>query len=180
VAKAKLEHGVGWTTVESPGTYASHDALLTRVAGLPLWLTVADCLPVAFSAGAWVGLAHCGWRGTAGGLAAIVAVEIGARAATGIADVRAWIGAGIGECCYEVGPDVAARFPAETIHAAGDSMRLNLSRAVQISLMEAGVPAASIHASELCTACRADLFFSYRRDGPRSGRMAAVVWKPAP
>jgi len=29
---------------------------------------------------------------------------------------------------------------------------------------------------DACTSCRADLFFSHRRDGPETGRQAGVVW----
>jgi copper oxidase (laccase) domain-containing protein len=41
--------------------------------------------------------------------------------------------------------------------------------------LDAGVAANNIAVSALCTACRTDLLFSYRREGPRSGRLMAVV-----
>ncbi|MBD3162295.1 MAG: multicopper polyphenol oxidase, partial [Candidatus Eisenbacteria bacterium] len=52
--------------------------------------------------------------------------------------------------------------------------RLDLRRAIQRRLVACRIPGAAIGLSTLCTACRKDLFFSYRRDGARSGRMAAV------
>jgi len=53
--------------------------------------------------------------------------------------------------------------------------QLDLIAANRAILAEAGVRRSNIFASELCTACRTDLLFSYRREGPRTGRMMAVI-----
>jgi copper oxidase (laccase) domain-containing protein len=50
-----------------------------------------------------------------------------------------------------------------------------LRRANRSQLLAAGVPAANIFVSDLCTGCRRDLLFSYRKEGAQSGRMMAVV-----
>jgi purine-nucleoside/S-methyl-5'-thioadenosine phosphorylase / adenosine deaminase len=54
-------------------------------------------------------------------------------------------------------------------------VRLDLRAASRWQLLDVGVPAANIFASELCTACRPDLLFSYRREAARTGRMMAVI-----
>jgi YfiH family protein len=54
-------------------------------------------------------------------------------------------------------------------------VRLDLIAANRAILVEAGVPPAKISASKFCTSCRTDLFFSYRREGARTGRMMAVI-----
>lgn len=54
-------------------------------------------------------------------------------------------------------------------------VRLDLRAANRWQLLDAGVPAANIFASELCTACRPDLLFSYRLEAARTGRMMAVI-----
>ena len=54
-------------------------------------------------------------------------------------------------------------------------VQLDLRAANRWQLLDAGVPASNIFASELCTACRTDLLFSYRREGARTGRLMAVV-----
>jgi copper oxidase (laccase) domain-containing protein len=41
--------------------------------------------------------------------------------------------------------------------------------------VDAGVPESKIAVSDLCTACRTDLLFSYRREGAKTGRMMAVI-----
>ena len=54
-------------------------------------------------------------------------------------------------------------------------VRLDLYAANRWQLLDVGIPAANIFASELCTACRPDLLFSYRREAARTGRMMAVI-----
>jgi polyphenol oxidase len=51
---------------------------------------------------------------------------------------------------------------------------LDLIAANMAILEDAGVPAAQISAANLCTACRTDLFFSYRREHT-TGRMIAAI-----
>lgn len=55
------------------------------------------------------------------------------------------------------------------------TVQLDLITANCWQLLDAGVPERSISAAELCTACRADLFFSYRRENGKTGRMLAVI-----
>lgn len=174
-AKARLEHGIRLLTVDEPGTYGPYDGLVTSKRGLPVWLTVADCFPLFVTVGDWIGLMHCGWKGTAQHGAGQLVEALAAVSGIPRAEQRAWIGPGVGACCYPVGEDVAARFPAGSIRRDGETMRLDLAAAIRIDLQAAGVTPAQIAACELCTSCRPDLFFSYRRDGARSGRMAAVI-----
>lgn len=109
-------------------------------------------------------MAHCGWRGLAGGIVAEAARAVEAEAAA--------IGPGIGPCCYEVGEEVLSEF-ADTEGVARGRM-LDLTAVATAKLEEAGV--VSIESSGLCTSCNAELFFSHRRDGERTGRQAGLVW----
>jgi copper oxidase (laccase) domain-containing protein len=52
---------------------------------------------------------------------------------------------------------------------------LDLRKANRAQLKAAGVPAGNIFVSDLCTGCRRDLLFSYRKEGSESGRMMAVI-----
>src|SRR5207247_2132614 len=91
------------------------------------------------------------------------------------------IGPSAGPCCYEVGPDVvefarAAGLPAACIMPTRDGhARLDLWEANRADLVAAGVVPQHIHVAELCTICRPDLFYSYRRDGAGAGRMLGVI-----
>lgn len=140
------------------------DAHATAEAGLAPMVMVADCLPVALAGPGGVAMAHCGWRGLAAGLAATAAGEIDATAAA--------IGPGIGPCCYEVGEEVLAAF--DGVPGAAQGRMLDLPAVARHQLADAGVD--EIDASGLCTSCEAELFFSHRRDGERTGRQAGLAW----
>jgi YfiH family protein len=140
-------------------------------------VSVADCAPVAVVSddGAWAALLHSGWRGTLAGIASR-AVERLAQSGARPEALRAVVGPCIHACCYPVGVDVAARFP--TIHwRPHESGRpaLDLPGAIAASLSAAGVPAERITVAPECTSCRADLFFSHRRDRGVTGRHWAML-----
>jgi len=165
------------------------DALTTREPGVLLGVKTADCVPVLLAdarTGACAAV-HAGWRGTLAGIVgralSKMSEEFGARAG----DVRAAVGPAALGCCYEVGPEVVeafrARFPrADSLLAptrAGHAL-INLHEANRAQLAEAGVRAERVHLLPLCTICRPELFFSYRRDKPvhgRTGRLLSVVGK---
>jgi polyphenol oxidase len=140
------------------------DAQATGKRELTPLVMVADCLPVAMVGPGGVAMAHCGWRGLAGG---VIAEAVQAVAATAAA-----IGPGIGPCCYEVGEDVLMEF----VHLEGvaDRRMLDLTAVAMALLEEAGV--GQIESSGLCTSCNAELFYSHRRDGERTGRQAGLAW----
>ncbi len=93
-------------------------------------------------------------------------------------NIVAAIGPSIGPCCFEVGDEVAIALAS----AAGDGIVLrkglsnphvDLWRAIEHQLRAAGVSV--IDTLGRCTACETELFFSYRRDGQRSGRMLSSI-----
>jgi YfiH family protein len=140
------------------------DALWTEEPGLPMLVTSADCLPIAIvSEGGSPALAviHAGWRGLAAGV-----VEAGAGALR--TKSVAVIGPAIGPCCYEVGPEVSALFPAGLTR----NRKLDLWEAGSRALRRAGVR--RIERVDLCTTCHPDLFFSHRRDGLRHGAQGVI------
>ena len=161
------------------------DAAVAGEAGMILGIETADCLPVLLAdpRRRVVAAAHAGWRGTAAGVtrAAVRAlVENGSRPE----DLVAALGPGIGACCYEVGDELVAAFGpgGDAFFRPGPRGRLHLDvRAANVAqLVAAGVAADRIHHVADCTSCRADLYHSYRRDGPRSGRMINYVGWTAP
>jgi len=176
-ARLKLEHGTRCLQVTEPGVYGPADSMLTDRKGLPLWLTVADCLPVYLVVGSWIAILHAGWRGTADGVIASTVEALERASGLPASKQRAWIGPGIQVCCYPVRPVVAGRFAPDLLESIDGKDHLNLADAAIRALRAAGLPREAIAASRLCTSCRNELFFSYRRDGSRSGRMAAVLWR---
>ena len=170
LATAGLVHGTAVAVVRGPGHTAGVDALITRERGLAIAITTADCLPIILEIADAVGVAHCGWRGTAAGLPARL-VEA-ARAATG-ADPReatAHLGPCIRPCCYEVGLEVARQFPASVVSGVEGRHRVDLAAAARLQLVDSGVPPEAVFDTGACTCCAPDWYFSYRRDGSRYGR----------
>ncbi len=160
------------------GALPGADALVTRTPSLPLALFFADCVPVfvADPVNRTVALAHAGWRGLVGGVlenTVAVMVECGAR--TG--DLIAAVGPCIGACCFEVGPEVAARFdPADVRADENGKAHVDLSAASLRQLQNTGLRATQIDVANDCTACRPGRWFSHRRsDGGKTGRMGAFI-----
>jgi len=56
-----------------------------------------------------------------------------------------------------------------------ERVQLDLRAANRWQLIDAGVSPRNIAVSTLCTGCRTDLFFSYRKEGARTGRMMSVI-----
>lgn len=156
------------------------DAAVAESAGLVLGIETADCMPVLLvdARRRAVAAAHAGWRGTARG-AVREAVRALVAAGSRAEDLRAALGPAIGPCCYEVGEDVRAAFgPAGAAFLAPGprgKAHLDLRAANRAQLVAEGVPNARIGSVDECTACRPDLYHSYRRDRAAAGRMINVV-----
>jgi len=83
--------------------------------------------------------------------------------------LHAALGPGIGACCYEVGPEVAAQFGGQ------GRGHIDLAAANRSQLAEVGVTLERIYASNLCTMCRPEEFHSFRRDQKAAGRLHSFV-----
>jgi YfiH family protein len=140
------------------------DAHATDQPGLAPLVMTADCLPVALAGPGGVAMAHGGWRGLAGGILQ--------RAAKAVEATGAAIGPGIGPCCYEVGDEVLAEF--SDIDGVAEGRMLDLPAVARALLERAGVT--DVDASDLCTKCNPELFYSHRRDGARTGRQSGIAW----
>ena len=98
--------------------------------------------------------------------------------------LRAVIGPHIGPCCYEVDRPViealAARYGPELAPCLDPTRpghaRLDLAGLAVRALLGAGVARDALAVlPDVCTACDARRFHSYRRDGPRAGRLIHFV-----
>jgi len=174
-ANAGQVHGRTVVRVHAPGLHPDCDALVTTTPGLALAVTVADCLPLLYAAEHAVACAHAGWRGTADGAPEAALSAVCAAAGVGPNAVSIHVGPGIRGCCYQVGPDVAARFPAEAVRREGDAVWLDLPTAARLRLLAAGADPASIHDTGACTACEPDWYFSHRRDHGLTGRHWGLI-----
>ncbi len=166
---------------DDPG---SCDVLLLGARGVLAGVLAADCPLVLLVDPVNRGLAlvHSGWRGTAKGAVHAAVDALRWRFGSRPGALLAGVGPSIGAARYEVGPEVtdalAAALPpdanAVSIDASG-RRTVDLRRAVLAQLAEAGVPAAAREVLGTSTWDEPDLWFSHRRDGPRTGRHALVA-----
>ena len=173
-------HGVS-VVQATPGVVPDADAHWTAARDLPLAVLTADCLPVVLMArdASCVGIAHAGWRGLAAGVLESLLAAMPAEPAL----MSAWLGPAISAAAYEVGPEVKATFEQQCGEESGDCFHpshrqghwmADLAALARLRLSWAGV--CTITGGDRCTHGESAHFFSHRREGPATGRMATLVW----
>jgi YfiH family protein len=172
-------HGVRVVDAGHCGRVPEADAAFATRAGVVCGVLTADCLPLLLCdrEGSRVAAVHAGWRGLAAGVieATVAALQRPA------AHLLAWLGPAISSPAYLVGEEVRAAFIAHAAVAAeaflpapSGGWQADLYRLARQRLATAGVDA--VYGGDRCTYREAAQFYSYRRDGARSGRMASLIW----
>lgn len=161
------------------------DALVTNEPGLPLGILTADCVAVSLydPAKHAMGIAHAGWKGTLARIVERTVKTMSEAFGTDPAGIVAGLSPSVGPCHYPVGREVAGAFTGEFGDDVGQflvedpegSWRLDLCGANAHQLRGVGVPGDRIETSGLCTACTPALFYSYRREGVHTGRIAGIM-----
>jgi len=159
------------------------DAIFTRLRGVCVGVTTADCVPLLFfdPKKQVVAAAHAGWRGTCGRIAERTILALVEKYQCDAAGIRVTIGPSISAAVYEVGEEVVMSFEnngfdmPEIIERRNGSIFLDLWKANRQSLEKAGVLAQHIEVSGLCTFTEHERFFSARRLGIKSGRMLSGI-----
>ncbi len=172
----------------NPGRWnasATGDALVSRVPGAALAVQVADCFPVLIADPHTMTIAaiHAGWRGTRSRIVTKTVAVMRRLSGSDPANLIVAFGAGIRACCFEVGAEVVAQFHHEYPTGALASRHplhegrflLDLPAALHYQTEEAGISRDRIFDLGLCTSCNTHEFFSYRREGERSGRMMGLI-----
>ena len=161
------------------------DGLITDVPGLVLSTFYADCVPLYFvdPVHRAIGLSHSGWRGTVNrmGKATIEAMqrEYGSRPE----ELRCAIGPSICQDCYEVSGDVAVEFEQAfaghereiLLAKENGKYQLDLWKANEIVLLDAGVLPEHLEITDICTCCNPDLLFSHRASHGKRGNLGAFL-----
>ena len=163
-----------------PLDYQDIDGLITNVSGLCLSTFYADCVPLYFvdPVHKAIGLSHSGWRGTVG--------KIGQVTLQRMAEEYLYcaIGPSICQDCYEVSEDVIEQFQCAFARKHWDKLyykkengkyQLNLWKANEIVMLEAGVKKENIAVTNICTCCNSDVLFSHRASQGKRGNLAAFL-----
>ena len=158
------------------GCVGEGDALVTRTPGVAVSIRTADCFPILLADPETRAVAaiHAGWRGTAAGVVRASLERMRSDFGTDPMNIYAAIGPGIGQCCYEVGIEVARQFGMK------DAGNLDLAVENRSQLVAAGVQPDRIEHVGGCTFCHPAQFFSWRRDRDRAGRMISFIKLIAP
>jgi len=175
----KQVHGTHVVKAETIKNVPEADASMTIKADVVCAVLTADCLPVLLCnrQGNEVAAIHAGWRGLAAG---IIENTINAMQTPG-KDLLAWLGPANGPTAYEIGQDAydqltkADSKSASAFQPLHDNKWLgNLYELAKIRLNTAGVK--NIYGGNFCTFSDSERFFSYRRAGGTTGRMASLIW----
>ena len=170
-----------------PKDYTDVDGLITNVEGIVLATFYADCVPLFFIdvKNRAIGLSHSGWRGTVGRMGQITVDAMHREYGTRPEDVFAAIGPSICQDCYEVSEDVADAFRKEfskngqseeiLLDKGNGKYQLDLWRANQIILEEAGIAPQKIQVTDICTCCNPDYLFSHRASQGKRGNLGAFL-----
>lgn len=170
-------------TVSPDGPSPPGDALVTDRAGVAIGVRVADCVPILICDPIRRAIAsvHAGWRGTTAGVLSATIETMAQRFRSAPSDLRLVIGPAIGPCCFAVGAEVIDALlqhdpgASNCVRLEGRRHLVDLPEANRRQAVSAGVPSGQIVASNMCTACEPELFWSYRREGNGAGRMLALI-----
>ena len=172
--------------ITKPRPYTDVDGMITNVPGLVLATFYADCVPLYFidPVHRAIGLSHSGWKGTVGKMGAATITAMKREFGTETKDLVCAIGPSICQDCYEVSEDVADAFK-EAFPGHADEIlldkkngkyQLDLWRANEIVLTEAGVLKEKIAVTNICTCCNPDLLFSHRASHGKRGNLGAFIY----
>lgn len=177
MAYAGQVHGNRVQVVTDGGTYADTDALITQIPGLALAIQVADCAAILLADDSKniIAAVHAGWRGAAGDIlpnAIKKMMALGAEAK----NMKAFISPCISQHNFEVGSEVAEKFPAEFVDLQSyKKPHVDLKGFLRHQLVAQGLNKEGIEVHKGCTVADSQRFYSYRREQQQSGRMLGLI-----
>lgn len=179
----KKDYGKG---VLCPTDLTGIDGMITKEKGLTLVTTYADCVPLYFvdKKKKVIGLSHSGWKGTKDKIGAFTIQAMKKSFQCEPEDIIVCIGPSICNECYEVGEDVKKEFEknfTETelqeifSNRAGRKYQLDLWKANELLLLEAGIKKENLFITDICTCCNSELLFSHRATKGKRGNLGAFL-----
>lgn len=170
------------------------DSLVTRISDVLLTSFYADCVPLFFldPIQGVIGLAHAGWRGTVRNIGVMTIHKMQQQFGSQLEHIRVAIGPSIHSCCYEVDKHVRDKVQQVLTQCSAAKQlehfiirsttcgrfMLNLQQLNRQLLIQAGISAMNIECTTWCTSCNPMMFFSYRKEGGKTGRMVSWIgWK---
>ena len=177
LALVRQVHSNRVVVVDKGGYYESADAMVTSKSGLTLGIQVADCSAVLLTdtVNKVIAAAHAGWRGAVSGIVKKTIDEM-LNLGADPKKINAYVSPCIGIREFEVGEEVARQFPDEFVdYQHFEKPHVDLKSFIRNELVQKGVNASSIEIDPHCTKTEPDLFYSYRREKEKSGRMMGLI-----
>ncbi|GAB5408751.1 MAG: peptidoglycan editing factor PgeF [Balneolaceae bacterium] len=177
IALANQVHKTHVQVVDKGGIYPDTDAFVSKTIGMGLGIQVADCGAVLFgdSKNQVIGAAHAGWRGGVDGIIPKTLqkmIELGAD----IDHLNVFISPCLGKHNFEVGEEVASKFSDHLVDREHyKKPHVDLKGLIKDQLVNSGVKLSNIDIDERCTIDHEALFYSYRREKEKSGRMVGII-----
>ncbi|MBR1691772.1 MAG: peptidoglycan editing factor PgeF, partial [Lachnospiraceae bacterium] len=172
--------------VTRPKDYTDVDGLITDKPGVVLGTFYADCVPLYFydPVKGVVALSHSGWRGTVARMGEVTVDTMVREFGCARETILAAVGPSICQDCYEVSEDVAEAFRKEFSGreaallqpgAEEGKYQLDLWRANEIVLLEAGIRREHLEVTDICTCCNPAYLFSHRASKGKRGNLGAFI-----
>jgi len=190
VVTVRQVHGVHAVAIESPEVEncpwhrLEADALMTDVPGVALAVLTADCMPVLLvdPCRPAVATVHAGRVGMARGVLSSAVEAMVARYGSSPRELLAAFGPHVRPCCYTLPEALVEPFRglegsrgSIVTERGGGEWALDLCEAARRELESLGVPLRQIDVSHHCTACGGNMFYSYRAQGRRTGRLLSFT-----
>lgn len=166
-------------------TVTDVDGMVTNEPGLALMTFYADCVPLYFvdPVNKAIGLSHSGWRGTVNRMGKVTIEKMREEFGTEPEDLICAIGPSICRECYEVSKDVIEEFQKEFegheqelfYKKENGKYQLDLWKANEIVMLEAGVKRENLSVTDICTCCNSRYLFSHRASHGKRGNLAACL-----
>ena len=180
IALADQIHGACVSLVSESGYYTGIDGFITKRNELLIGIKVADCAAIllADATTSIVAAVHAGWRGAAAGVLPNT-LNLMKKEGADLQELMCYISPCISLKNFEIGEEVAEEFPTQFIdRSIGAKPHLDLKEFLASQLRDADIKNSNIEIDSRCTISD-ELFYSYRREGDRSGRMMAFIQRTA-
>lgn len=186
---ALVEGRAIWTLPQRPKADIIHlDPSFDAEGRIAALIRTADCVPVLVASSVphpWLIAAHSGFAGTTLGVMMAIARRVSSfYPECSMSDVHIWLGPAIGPCCYTRKADdpstirAMASWHEKNWSRDADAVRFDLHGEIASQAIDAGASEGNIHSSPLCTSCRNDILYSYRK-GDTAARLALAAWLTA-
>ena len=165
----------------SPGQIDNCDGVFTSNPRVVCLIKVADCMPIFFAhkSISFYGVVHAGWKGLTKGIlkgTSIFFIEHKLK----LNEIDIYIGPSIQKCCFEVSKDIIDKFPSWSIRPKkSGKFMVNLQKIACEELKLIGFDKKRIKISSDCSFCKKNNYYSYRRDGEKTGRMIGIITSEA-